>query len=252
MRRFVFVVILSTLFATVASADSRPFTFTYDTYPVGKGNIEYEQWVTWQTHKEDEPDFDRIRFRHEFEFGLADNFDLAVYLPNWSYEDSDERNSAKFDSVSVEGIFYALNPVTDSIGLGIYTEVAVGEDEIEIENKLLLQKDIGNWTIAYNLIFETELEGVFDSGAENEVEGVLGHALGVSYAIAPGWQLGAEVLAESVYKDWSEYEHTTVWAGPAVGYSTEKWFVTGTAAYQLTDTEEEPDWQLRIIAGYSF
>src|SRR3954469_20916029 len=247
-----FVAVLFALFVTTASADPRPFTFTYDTYPVGKGNIEYEQWVTWQTHKEDEPGFSRFNFRHELEFGLADNFDLAVYLPNWYYEDSDEKTGAKFDTISVEGIFYAMNPVTDPIGLGIYTEIAVGSHEIELENKLLLQKDIGNWTIAYNLILETEIEGVFGGEEESEVEGVLRHALGVSYAIAPGWQLGAEVFAESVYEDWSHYEHTTAWAGPTIGYAAERWFITGTAAYQLTDTEDEPDWQLRVITGFSF
>ena len=148
-------VIVSLTFTQLAAADPRPFTFVYDTYPEGKGNSEYEQWVTFENGKPDDHGYNAVRLRHEFEFGLADNFDLAVYLPNWSYEDSDERNSAKFDSVSVEGIFYALNPVTDPIGLGIYTEVSIGEDEIEFEHKLLLQKDIGNWTIAYNLILET-------------------------------------------------------------------------------------------------
>src|SRR5436190_13712240 len=75
---------------TDASGDPRPFTFSNDTYPVGKGNWEYEQWVTWQKHKENETRFDQVVFRHEFEFGLADNFDLALYLPSWSYEDTDE------------------------------------------------------------------------------------------------------------------------------------------------------------------
>ena len=43
--------------------------------------------------------FDRLDFRHEFEFGLADNFDLAVYLPSWNYQDSAERSGTHFGSV---------------------------------------------------------------------------------------------------------------------------------------------------------
>ena len=58
----------------IGRADPRPFTFSNDTYPVGKGGWEYEQWVTWQKHKENENSFDNVAFRHEFEFGLADNF----------------------------------------------------------------------------------------------------------------------------------------------------------------------------------
>ena len=76
--------------AAVAHADPRPFTFRNDTYAVGKGNWEYEQHVTWRKHKESETRYDRVDFRHEFEFGLADNFDIAFYLPSWYYEDTNE------------------------------------------------------------------------------------------------------------------------------------------------------------------
>ncbi|HUQ72705.1 MAG TPA: hypothetical protein VM165_24475, partial [Planctomycetaceae bacterium] len=58
--------------ATVASADPRPWTFTYDTYAAGKGNWEFEQWVTWETRKKDEKGYDRFVFREEIEYGVAD------------------------------------------------------------------------------------------------------------------------------------------------------------------------------------
>ncbi len=66
--------------ATFAMADPRPFTFTYDTYPEGKGNWEYEQYITYRTHKESDKSYTSYDFRHEFEFGLADNFDLSIYV----------------------------------------------------------------------------------------------------------------------------------------------------------------------------
>src|SRR3954464_9268790 len=95
-----------TFFATFASADPRPFTFTYDTYPEGKGNLEYEQWVTWENHRPDDHGFNRFDFRHEFEYGVADNFDISLYVASWNYEDSRERRGTRFDSASVEGILY--------------------------------------------------------------------------------------------------------------------------------------------------
>src|SRR5688500_18223085 len=128
---------------------------------MGKGYWEFEQWVTWRTSKEDESDYQRCDFRHEFEFGLADNFDLAVYLTTWHYEDSEEVSGTRFDHVDVEGIVYLSNPVTDFLGIGIYSEVKIGEESLGFENKLLLQKDVGNWVFVYNLVLETELEGVF-------------------------------------------------------------------------------------------
>src|SRR3954466_6347911 len=96
-----------------ALADPRPFTFSNDTYPMGKGDWEYEQHVRWSKHKESDTGYDRVDFRHEFEFGLADNFDLAIYLPSWNYEDSKDGSGVHFGSVGVEGIFYFSNPVTD-------------------------------------------------------------------------------------------------------------------------------------------
>ena len=241
------------LVPAVVNADPRPFTFSNDTYPMGKGDWEYEQHVRWTKHKDNETGYDRVEFRHEFEFGLADNFDLAVYLPTWAYEDTEEHTGTQFGSIDVEGIVYLSNPVKDAFGLGLYNEIKVGEDELEFEQKILVQKDVGKWIFLYNLIIETEVEGVFHGDEENEIEGVLGHTLGVSYAVAPGWFVGAEGVVESVFDDWSEYEHTTVYAGPAFSYQgAERWWATVTPVYQLTDTEDEPDFQLRLIVGLMF
>ncbi len=49
--------------ATVASADPRPFTFSNDTYPMGKGDFEFEHWTTWKHHTDEDAGFNRIDFR---------------------------------------------------------------------------------------------------------------------------------------------------------------------------------------------
>ena len=254
-----FALLIALLVASDLYADPRPFAFTYDTYPVGKGNFEYEQWVTYRAHTEDDSDLARWDFRHEFEFGLAENFDLSVYLASWRYEDSDDFTGTRFSSSSVEGIFYLLNPVTDAFGLGLYAEFGVGEHALEFEQKLLIQKDVGAWTLAYNLVFETELEGVFDDEEEDETEGVLGHTFGASYSLSPSWRVGGEAIVESIFDDWDDYEHTVVYAGPLVSYqggtigsTSLGWWVTVTPTVQLTDVEDEADFQVRLIAGLEF
>lgn len=251
-KRFGLGLVLVMLFSAVASADPRPFTFSNDTYPMGKGDWEYEQWVTYRTHKEDESDYQRLDFRHEIEFGITDSFDLAFYLPTWRYEDSEDMSGTQLGSVDIETIVYLSNPIEDFLGIGLYGEVKVGEESLGFENKLLVQKDIGNWVLLYNLVLETGIEGVFGDG-ENEVEGELKHTLGASYAVTDGWFLGAETVVESVYADWSEYEGTTVYAGPAVSFQRNKnfWF-TLTPTYQLTDNEGEADFNVRLIAALRF
>lgn len=254
------VILVLAAFASIAGADSRPFTFTYDLYSEGKGTLEYEQWATYQAHKDGDSDYQRIAFRHEFEYGVTDNFDLSVYVANWSYEDSDSFTGTQYDSSAIEGIFYLSSPVTDPIGVGLYMEVAFGEHSLTFEPKLLLQKDIGNWILAYNLTAETEIEHIFGGDEEPaEVTGELAHSFGVSYALNTTWRLGAEAVVESVYADWNDYQGTTVYAGPTVSFTGEtigrlvsEWWVAATPAFQLTDEADEPDFQLRLIAGFVF
>jgi len=251
MSRIIVFSIVALFVATGAAfGDPRPFTFTTDTYPVGKGNWEFEQWVTWEQNGDE----NAYLFREEIEFGVADNFDLAIYVPNWRYEDTEAHSGTHFDSISVEGVVYFLNPVTDSIGLGLYNEISVGEDELAFETKLLVQKELGNWTLGYNLVLETELEGVFDTAAENEVEGVVENTFGASYAFGHGdFRAGGELVIESVFDDWDDFEATHVFAGPVFSYwGAKDWFVTVTPMVQLTSHEEEPDFQVRMIAGYQF
>jgi hypothetical protein len=239
--------------ATFAKADPRPFAYTYDLYNEGKGVVEYEQWMTWKTHKGEDHGFDSFEFRHEIEIGITDNFDLSFYVPSWHYEDSKEFKGSRFDSVGVEAIVYLTSPVKDFIGIGLYQEINVGEHEAEFETKVLFQKDVGKWIFAYNLIFETEIEDIFKPNSSADVTGEFNHSLGVSYALSPSFQVGAEALVELEYENWSKYEKTNVFAGPVVSWrANEHFWVTGTALFQLSSEADEPDFQLRIIAGWVF
>ena len=251
-------VTLVALLSSVAVADPRPFTFNTDTYPMGKGEWEYEQWITYSGEAQDITSAKAFAFRHEFEFGVADNVDLALYFPEWSIAKDGGDWDEDFGGGAVEAVVYLSNPVTDFVGIGLYGEIGVGEDELEFEQKILVQKDIGKWIFLYNLVIETELEHVFDTDEESEVEGVLEHTFGVSYAITDGWLLGGELIIASEYADWEEYEGTTAYAGPAISYQGGRigddggWWVTVTPTIQLTDKGEEPDVVARMLFGISF
>ncbi len=167
------------IFNALAFADPRPFTFTYDAYPIGKGAVEYEQSVTFNAHKGSEHAYKQFEIVHELEYGIADDLDLGFYFLRWKYEDSSENNGTQYDGGAVEFIYTILNPAKDHWGLALYAEFAVAENELEFEQKTILQKDIGKWVFAYNLILESEIAGVFDSKKENEVAGTIGHASGM-------------------------------------------------------------------------
>jgi hypothetical protein len=249
LRTFLTIVAASSF----AMADPRPFTMTYDAYPIGKGAAEYEQWVTFNTHKGSEAGFRQFEFLHELEYGISDNFDLGLYFLRWNYDDSRDQDGTHYDGGAVEFIYTILNPAKDHWGLALYNEIAVAEDEVEFEQKVLVQKDVGKWIFAYNLILETEIEGVFNSKKENEVEGVIGHAFGITKAVAREWFVGGELLVESRFPDWSHYENSTAYLGPTISYQGGgHWWATITPAYQITGEDEEPDWKIRLITGWEF
>lgn len=238
------------LVSPLAMADPRPFTLSTDTYAIGKGLAEYEQYITWRNHTDDDPSYNRFDFRHEFEYGLADNFDVSIYLANWRYQDSDSFTGTHFDSFGGEGVFYFSNPVTDLIGSGLYAEFLAGPDFFEFEQKLLLQKDVGNWTFLYNFILETEIER---GNTNNEVEGVLGQSFGVAYSISPSWIVGGELKAEWEFEDWDHHTDTTVYLGPVVSFRSKgPWWATLTPTIELTGNEDAAKFMTRLIVGYEF
>jgi hypothetical protein len=239
-------------------ADPRPFTFVNDAYPAGKGTVEYEQWVTYQAHTAEDHSFQRIAFVNELELGLTDNIDLDLYLGNFSYEDSISRTGLTYDSSAAELYYYFTSPVTDPLGIAMTLEVTVEPRAVEVETALILQKDVGPWIFAYNLALETECVGVFSS-EQNDTEGAIGQAFGASYSLTPQWRVGGELTIASEFENWNTYQDTAVYLGPNLSYTGGKigssnvgWWTTLTAMGQLTDVDDEPDLQVRLVAGLEF
>src|SRR5258707_15437079 len=98
------------LSTSIAAADPRPFTFTYGAYPIGKGALEYEQWITFNADKSSDHGFRQFQFRHELEYGISDNFDLGLYLLQWDYTDSRDESGTNYDGAAAEFIYTIFNP----------------------------------------------------------------------------------------------------------------------------------------------
>ncbi len=242
------VVLLS--LATIGRADERAFTFVYEVTTMPKGHAEYEQWVTWKTSKAIDSDFDRLDFRHELEYGVTDHWQVALYLSDWRYQDGDSvRNDrAQWRDIAFETIYQLSDPTVDPLGMAVYGEIKGGDELIELEAKLLLQKNIGSWIVAWNGTFEAEWEGE----DYHEDKGELQQTLGVSYQIDPRLSLGAELIHEVEYNDWSHWEDHTVYLGPNISYRAQGWWMTVTPTFQLTDVDGEADFQTRLIFGFDF
>ena len=233
-----------------ASAGQRKFTYVYEATTQAAGEIEYEQWVTWKTNKGSDASFDRVDFRHEIELGLTDRLQLAIYVADWRYQSgrSVENDRVEYRNSAVEVIYNLSDPTIDLIGSALYGEVKLGDELFELEGKIILQKNLGKWTIAYNATIEAEWEGDrFD-----ESKGKFEETLGVSYQFSPQLTVGAEVVHEIEFPGWSETGDSVVWIGPNGSLRTDAWWITLTPLFQITDVDSAVDYQLRVIFGFDF
>jgi hypothetical protein len=245
--------LFTTGFGPRLHAIERRFTYTYETTTSPRGHVELENWVTWKhADAKGANNSDLFAFRHELEFGVTDRFQIGLYVFDWRYDEHDrEDHSAEWEHSGVELIYNLSHPTADFLGSALYFEALVGERSFELEGKLLLQKNFGPFTAAYNVVLEAEWEGE-KFGNFDERNGELAQVLGVSYDVNKSFSVGAEVLHEIPLPDWSEAKDSVVWAGPNASIRFGRAFATVTALVQLTDVDGEPDAQVRLITGFDF
>ena len=251
LRGFLLVACTATaLICPATQAGERRFTYVYEATTQPKGMVEFEQWVTWKTDKNTDSKFDRIDFRHELEFGITDRFQLGLYLADWRYQDgrSVADDGATYRDTAVELIYQLRDPVDDGFGLAIYGEVKLGDELFELEGKIIAQKNIGKWVLAWNGIIEAEWEG----SNYSEDKGEFGQTIGASYQFSPKLTAGIELLHEVEYDDWSRWKDHVVYLGPNVSMRTPNWWITVTPMFQVTDIDSEPNFQARFIFGFDF
>src|SRR5205814_3731266 len=248
MKKLRLVWILVPAFSTsVLFGGVRHFTFLYEAPTSARGSLELENWISSQ--RITEPDrSDEVDFRHELEYGVTDKFQVSVYLADWFYENNRGGSSFTYSDSAIELIYNLTNPVDDPIGISIYGEIKAGDRLIELESKLIAQKNLDPLIFAYN----ATLEAVWEGSDLAEREGEFSQALGASYEISPRISAGIELLHEFVFPEWRDEEKIrNLFVGPNVSYRRGNWFITVTALAQATDTDDEPDLQVRAIFGIS-
>ena len=249
----------------MARADEAIFAWTYTTDLLPKGRWEFEQWATARWEKE-HGTYNVFDFREEIEYGLTDNFQVSLYL-NHHYVNANNSIAAEdparpgrrlpgafetggedvhaghdpsipfasyhFESVSLELIYRVLSPYKSPIGLALYFEPAVGDQETELEWKVLLQK---NWfedrlVWALNVNYELEYEKNGEGGYDRD--GIFEWFTGLSYRFAPSWSAGLEFWNHHEFADATVHEHSAYFLGPTLHYGGKRWWATIGFLHQL-------------------
>jgi len=257
------IVMVSTLFIfNRARADGRLFTYTYEADVPPKGEIEVEQWLTHRRGHKDGV-FSAWDFREELEYGLTDHLTTALYLNFGSTHEGVrgvvDKDKFEFKGVSSEWKYQLLNPRTKPLGVLVYGEATYNGQEVGLEEKLVIQKNLGDkWTVALNATLEQEWE--FEStGMEREL--VLELTGGISCKLSQHWAIGLEGRNVRTFPDFDS-EKTSAWfVGPALHYGASNWWATLTLLPQVAGRPDTKSWlnlddheriEVRLIAGVDF
>ena len=231
-------------------ADENNFGYSYGTETLPKGHSELYQWVTYRSGKH-EGKYQAMDLQTEFEHGFSDNFQASLYLNAISHKVENvpgftNRDQFQFNGAQVAFKYSLLSPYKDAYGIALYIEPGYKrysrksgkrEDIYFLEGKILHQQNFDGGAIIWvnNLIVELEREHDIP-GNKWSTELELKYSTGVSYRIAPGWNLGVEALITSAFEDakLTELGKYGIFAGPCLHYGSAKWWCTLTVLPQIT------------------
>ncbi len=223
-------------------ANRRHFTYAYESAVLPKAAREIELWNTVRVNHKD---FYRgLDNRTEFEFGLGGNLQTSLYL-NLSII-SQFSNGAigteQFFGISNEWKYKLLDATADPIGMAIYGEGSIRSDEIEIEGKIILDKQVDNILFVFNAVGEHSfVTGINSSGlAETQPENILEFVGGAAYFLAPSFTIGIEARQHTqkppIFEGGGVY--SAFFAGPSFSVSGSNWWSALSIIAQVAGSEE--------------
>lgn len=251
-------IVASVAFARPAGAIDRRFTYTYESGTLGAGEREIEPWTTLRLGRNEY--YRALDHRLELEFGITDRLMTAWYL-NLSSETADipgqtpgsiDRHTELEHGASWEWKYKLLDPVADALGLALYLEGGFTTKEVELETKLILDKRMGNFLVAFNAVGEYEWNS---STGITKQEKLFEFDLGAVYFITPVFSAGVEVRNQNEIapeataggEEENEWEFSVLSAGPVVSYSAETWWATLTVLPQLANLKREGGTSVREL-----
>ena len=230
---------ISVAAAGAARADQRSFVRAYDYATQPKGNLELELW-----NEIEPPPGDLsaalVTTRVELEYGLTDHWDIALY--HVFAQGGPDHAPLRLDSWRVETRYRLAERGEWPVNVMLYLE---GErptalsDPFELEEKLILTRDLGRFGLVLNLVGEQKLL----RGAERNWE----VDLGARYEVVPQLRVAAEVWTIQAV---TAGETKGSWyAGPSVSVASGRVWLQAGAGVGLGDATSQ--FQFRSVLGFN-
>lgn len=241
MYRFSFSIsfLFLVVFSFSVSAQDRNFVYTYQSITLPKGVKDLEVWNTWRSGRD--YFYRRLDQRVEFEVGLTDKLQTALYL-NASHigaasyiETSDGKimpdtassgiESESEFSFSSEWKWRLSSPDANAVGCALYGEFTFSPKETELEGKIILDKRTEKNVFALNLVGAMELKTEVIHG-EKETEKITEFETDLAYMhmFKNNFGLGIELRNHNEFEK-SKWNFSALFGGPTLFFSGNKYFL---------------------------
>jgi hypothetical protein len=235
MKNFKALALVAGLLITVsASASERHFTFSYESSVLGDGQKELETYSDFQFGKD--LYYSGLNQHLEFEWGLGGGVQSSLYL-NFEQVMADDgtRNiNTQFmsDGIANEWKFKLTDRWTDALGLGLYFENEFKPDEYELETKVIVDKQMGDFLWTFNLTAEPEYHYI-----DNTTGFTLTPSAGAGFFVVPEkFFFGLEAQHVNFWYDLNQGKTSSILsAGPVLAYTGKGWWAAVTYLPQLVN-----------------
>jgi hypothetical protein len=267
---------LTALSVQLIHAQDRQFVRTYQSNTLPKGAKDLEAWGTFRTGRE--YFYNRLDTRLEFEIGMTDKLQSALYLnaSHMAFGPNKDTLGGIADT-SISGVFHEsefsvssewklnlMNSSTAPFGFAVYAEFGVGPGAFEIENKLIFDKRTEKNIFSLNLVNEYEIKYEVEKG-KTETKGEDEPEIDLAYMrmLKPTFGLGLELVNSNEIED-GNWNFSALYGGPTLFYSGEKHFLILNILPQWTNlrkTDDAPNslvlnarekLEVRLLWGFSF
>ncbi len=218
--------------APAARADRRSFIRAYEYATQPEGNLELEIWNDLAIPRGNAAGIVATP-RVELEVGLTDHWDVALYHVFESKLDGDKQGFS-LDSWRLETRYRLLEKGVLPIDVMFYLEAERPADfraPWELEEKIILAKDLGSLGLVANFVAEQKLASGDSAGHLFEID------VGARWEFVPALRVGVEyfVTMESAPGQALETRH---YLGPSVSLATGKVWLQLGAGFGLGDNQQ--------------
>ena len=227
MRKlFVFIGCMS---AMSSFAQDRYFARTYNSNVLPKGAVDLELWHTSRLghqgkffHAQDQ--------RMELEIGLGKNVQTAFYFNRYQQRFSDTTDgTSTMNEIGFSNEWkWKLTEPGKTLGVAVYGEWGIkGGDELELETKIIVDKNIGKSLFAFNGTVEYEKEFKWENNKiqSNNWAAPVELNLAYMYQVNITVGLGFEILNRNAIAKNNGWQNSVFFGGPTFNYRGDRWFL---------------------------